>query len=140
MSIETTLAEIEGLAEELKAGKGGALGALKDRVAGFTFIDLAESVSSRKLMVLYITKKVLRDVWANIGTDASFGFPENPDTEEYALVEELSLAIGKFVALGLSEGASQMGSECADALEVVISSYYRLILTIRDRELQAGPF
>ena len=137
MSVDSDIAKIADIAAKLEAGKEEWLGALRGSLVDLSLVDVAPEISERTLVVLYMTRKLLNDLWTNVGTDASFGFPEPPD-EEYVLVEELSQALGEFVRVGLSGGNDVEESQILDMFTRGVGCYYRLIGAIQERATQTS--
>lgn len=134
MVIRNTLDKMRDFATRAASGDVQALGDLRGEVVDLALIDLATKVAPKNLMIAYIAKKLLNDLWTNVGTDASFGFPEETD-EEYALVEKFSRALGQLIEMGLAS-RSHEDDEILGLLTDSVISYYDIIRSIEERELR----
>lgn len=93
---------------------------------------LRAELTPMQLFVLYVTKKLLNDLWSNLAVDASFPFPEKSQ-----LVQSIGNEIGRFVReVG---GAAREGKELTGAVDfgMAVRDYFNL-LDVVDKKLMAG--
>lgn len=90
-------------------------------------LDISKEVDVKTLTVSYICKKILVDVWRNLGTDATFNFPE----EELG---KLSRTLGQFMKKTLSGDSSE---QAVSYLSETLQEFYS-ILSKLDSRLRKG--
>jgi hypothetical protein len=110
---------LKEVAQELEEGAEKSLFKARERLVALSLGDL-QSESPRDLFVAYVLNKVIRDVWANLGTDAMFDFPDSET------MSSIAKNLGKFVKNATSERNEDFRVACLAAAEAV-SAYYRLV-------------
>lgn len=134
MNVETTLTHVKDIAARLEeSGDEELLGSLRGEVVDLRLLAFSGQIDPRRLMVLYIARGLLNDIWTNVGTDATFGFPEET-SDEYGLVMELSRTLGQFVRVGLSIGSDESDCGLSRVLATAVGSYFSLLAAIEAKE------
>lgn len=97
--------------------KGGkALHELRTEVASLELLDFYEKNEPRVFFILYISKRILADVWKNLATDATLDYPEKG-------LDSFAQNFGRFIRASLS-GDSAKG---LDYLSKAIIEYFSLL-------------
>ena len=110
---------LKEVAQELEEGAEKSLFKARERLVTLSLGDL-QSESPRDLFVAYVLNKVIRDVWANLGTDAMFDFPDSK------AMSSIAKNLASFVNGATSDQAEDLRAACRAAAEA-ISAYYRLV-------------
>lgn len=108
------------VAEELEVGAEDSL--LKARQRLVTLPDAATLLAEdrKELFVAYVLNKIIKDIWANLGTDAMFDFPDDE------AMRVLAQSLAQFVhgaTSGKEEDLQKAFVGAADA----VSAYYGLV-------------
>jgi hypothetical protein len=69
--------DIKSSARGLEDGKIDSLALLRKSVLEIDIPSVAKQLDDREVAVLYVTKKLVRDLFRNFATDAGFGFPSD---------------------------------------------------------------
>lgn len=117
---------LKEIAEELEVGAENSLFKARGRLMKLS-LGPSHADRPRELFVAYVLNKVMRDVWANFGTDAMFDFPDSE------AMSSIAKNLGKFVSGATSDEAEDLRVACVAAAEA-ISAYYRLV---QEYELKA---
>ena len=70
------LDRLRSLANKMRSGERQSLRDLRALVVDADLALLSEEIEPRILAVLYLLKRLTKDIWVNFATDASFNFPE----------------------------------------------------------------
>lgn len=98
-------------------------------------IDLAgiicQSEGLEVIAPIYLIKKIINDVYINLATDASFGFPTNPNNWAANLILDFSSELGYFITLVFLEKKNvDSDKEAQTHLFKAIKYFYTLIAAI----------
>lgn len=85
--------------------------------------DYVTSVTPRELAVIYISTKLINDVWSNLATDATFGMEYFSDNEKF---KEFQLNISQYIKFALEEEDEKSILLLHDAIE----SYFELVVEL----------
>ncbi|MGA2625482.1 MAG: hypothetical protein ABSF63_00285 [Candidatus Bathyarchaeia archaeon] len=115
--IEELITTLPQMLNDLEGPKSlEALGTLRGKVVDLDLVEASLQVDSRTLSVLYLLKRLLHDIYGNLGTDASFAFPFK------CIVPAVPLSIGRFAKSALYE--SRNGEAFSHLIEVIQRYYY----------------
>ena len=110
---------LKEIAQELEQGAENSLFKARGRLMKLS-LGPSHADTPRELFVAYVLNKVIRDVWANLGTDAMFDFPDSE------AMSSIAKNLGSFVNGVTSDKAEDLRVACLAAGEA-ISAYYRLV-------------
>jgi len=85
--------------------------------------DYVTSVTPRELSVIYISRKLINDVWGNLATDATFGIEYFNDAQKF---KEFQLNISQFIKSALEEEDEKSIMFLYNA----ITSYFELVVEL----------
>lgn len=117
--------KLTDIASRLKEGNIDALYELRKKVVDIELPELYNSkLDQRTLLVLYISKKILADVWRNLATDTEFDFPEKN-------LRSFSMQFGSFINTAMNKDSEGRALEC---LTKCIDEYYTILAEV-DKQL-----
>lgn len=122
--LKTRLKEI---ADILIAKGEEGLKELRWQLVDRDLLDISKEVDAETLTVLYICKKILVDIWRNLGTDAAFDFPEER-------LGKLSRTLGQFMKKTLGGDSSD---QAASYLSETLQEFYSILAEL-DLRLKKG--
>ena len=85
--------------------------------------DYVTNVTPRELSVIYISRKLINDVWSNLATDATFGMEYFSDNEKF---KEFQLNISQYIKSALEEKDEKSVLYLYNAIE----SYFELVVEL----------
>ena len=85
--------------------------------------DYVTNVTPRELSVIYISRKLIDDVWSNLATDATFGMEYFSDNEKF---KEFQLNISQYIKSALEEKDEKSVLYLYNAIE----SYFELVVEL----------
>jgi hypothetical protein len=94
------------------------LGELRENTVSLNLLKDYNKLDQRTVAVLYLSRNIITDFWANLGGDAAFGFEMILDE-----ATKFSKQFGNFLSLSLSEDAKK-DEEIVKALFESIALYY----------------
>ena len=112
---------IENSARDLADGNIDSLFVLRGSVLDIDLPSVAKQLHEREVAVLYVTKKLVRDLFRNFATDAGFGFPS-----EVIIGSGFLQSLGHFLISSLFSEPRE-DSEIMKALFRTIKAYYIIV-------------
>ncbi len=123
---EKILGELVRYAQELSDGNFDSLRNIQALVVDLDLVEIASQVDEKALAVLYLIKRLVKDFWFNLATDASFDFPEDDP-----LVNSFSKELSSFIWLSLNlEDEKTYEDKAITYLFKAIKSYYMILLQL----------
>ncbi|MCK4404052.1 MAG: hypothetical protein KAW02_03080 [candidate division Zixibacteria bacterium] len=119
--LQKIINDIKSSARGLEDGNIDSLFLLRGSVLDIDLPSVAKQLNDREVAVLYVTKKLVRDLFGNFATDAGFGFPS-----EVIIRSNFLQSLGHFLISSLfSEPRENL--EMLEALFTTIKSYYIIV-------------
>lgn len=119
------LKNLSSICNQLKSGDCQGLWSLRREVVDLNLIDVFGNYDPYRFVGLFLTKKLVNDIWRNLGTDASFEFPSD-------LAKNVLISLGMFVENALLKDPDP--SEAYGHLRDFVSAFYATM-----NDIQANP-
>ncbi len=116
--------DLTDIASKLMQGEIGALFDLRKKIVNVELLECYNQTEASTFLVLYISKKLLNDIWRNLGTDNEFDFPEKE-------LGRFCKQFGFFMKEVLREGNQ---GQTWDVLANCVGAYYSVLANL-DKEL-----
>lgn len=88
--------------------------------------DYVKRVTPRELSVLYVSTKLINEVWNNLATDATFGIEYYNDNQKF---KKFQLNISQYIKFALENEDEKSIFHLYDAIE----SYFELVVELEKR-------
>jgi len=133
MTAAQLLEDLSDVSEQLVSGDVAGLRAVRRRVGDVDLPSVFEGSEESALGVIYILKRLINDIWANLGTDASFSMARVQAPVGLAQqVERLATHLGWFIKLCQCRGMESRRSALVHLMEAV-GIYYSIVVLLERR-------